>query len=227
MVRQCFNGVVLLLGVYGLHHDAVAQRVEAKPSVSTPVPLVPGIGKAPLVDGVTRLYGLQEIPPVPDQFGGSPAGEGRLWIGSDGHFCLVVEHILSEVLSGPQQEMAERGKLPWWPSPAARQMLTVDGQWHLDDSHSPSDLVLKGTLSWYPVFSPPKTGAALADPPCEVVAQYRQAMPPVVGPIRGVEEVLRLSPDPTRETKTDDKVEFLTVQTPLGRRRLPYVGFEL
>jgi hypothetical protein len=140
---------------------------------------------------------------------------------------LVVEHILHEEISGREQEMAEQGKLPWRPSPAARQMLTVEGQWHLDDSHSPSELVLKGALSWYPVFSPPRTGAALTDPPCEVVAQYRQGTPPVVGPIKGVKEVLRLSPNPTRETKTDEKVEFLTVQTPLGRRHLPYVGFEL
>ena len=204
-----------------------ASGVEVKRLGPAPVPMIAGIARSPQVNGVTRLYGLQEIPPVPDQFGGSPSGDGRLWLGGDGRFCLVVEHTVHPQLSAQEQDLAEQGKLPWWPSPAVRQLLTLAGQWDLDASHSPPDLVLKGDLAWYPVFSPPKDGAALTDPPCQIIAHYQQAITPAVGPIAGVEEVLRLSPDPTQGTPEDAKVEYLMVQTPMQGRRLPYLGFEL
>ena len=204
-----------------------ASGVEVKRLGPAPVPMVAGIARSPQVNGVSRLRGLQELPPVPDQFGGSPSGDGRLWLGGFGRFCLVVEHTVHPHLSSQEQELAQLGKLPWWPSPAARQVLTFAGQWELDTSHSPPDLVLKGDLAWYPVFSPPRDGAALTDPPCQMVAQYQEASTPAVGPIAGVEEILRLSPDPTQGTSSDAKVEYLMVQTPVQRRRLPYVGFEL
>lgn len=192
---------------------------------SKPTPFVAGIETSPTVGGVTTVQGLREVPRAPDQFA-PPSGDGRLWLGEDGRFCLVIEHTLPELLSARSQELATLGKLEWHPGPSAHQMLTAEGQWQRDDSHSPPDLMLTGTVSWYPVFSPPKSGASLTDHPCDVAAHYGKDVTPSWGPGK-LSEVLRLSPDPTREPSSGAKVEYLMVQTPVGSRRLPYLGFEL
>lgn len=193
--------------------------------VSPPVRLVSETAKSPLVNGVTRLHGLRGIPPEPSQFE-DPSGDGRLWLGEDGRFCLMVEHTLPELIDSRNTEQATLGTLPWYPGPAAQQVLTAEGQWKRGEDKSLPDLVLTGTVSWYAVFSPARPHASLLVNPCEAVAHYRQDAVAIWGPGK-LSEVLRLSPDPTREPGSGAEVEYLTVQTPIGSRRLPYMGFGL
>jgi hypothetical protein len=197
-----------------------ASPVSKEPSVSQ----LSGTPNGPWVDTVQRLVGLQEIPVAPGGPGGlPPRGDARLWLGADGEFCLVAEHAKQDVLQGRQEEMVELGTLSWWPAPPARQMLIASGRWAAEPTQMDTGLVLTGTLSWFPIFSPERKGASIDDAPCQVAAQYREVGPATFGPGK-FSETLHFSADPTLGPEEDGEIEYLLVKTEKGRR-LPYVGF--
>jgi hypothetical protein len=176
------------------------------------------------VGAVHRLVGLQEIPQAPGGPGGAPpSGDARLWLGADGEFCLAAEHAEQDVLQGRLEEMVELGSLPWRPAPRARQVLVASGQWSPDPSRPDVGMVLNGTMSWFPIFSPERKGASIDDEPCQVASQYREVGQAVFGPGK-FSETLHFAGDPTLESEAAGEPEYLLVKTE-GSRRLPYVGF--
>ena len=218
--------LVLLMGTTVIKMPiAGANPVATSPvSKEPPVSQLSGAPNGPWVGAVQRLVGLQEIPVAPGGPGGvPPRGDARLWLGADGEFCLVAEHTEQDVLPGRLEEMVELGTLSWWPAPPARQMLIASGQWAADTIQGDAGMVLTGTLSWFPIFSPERKGATLEDAPCQVAAQYREVAHAVFGPGK-FQETLLFSSDPTLGPEETGEIEYLLVKTEKGRR-LPYVGF--
>ena len=220
--------LVLLTGAYVIKMPlAGASPVATSPVSKGPsVSQLSGAPNGPWVGTVQRLVGLQEIPVAPGGPGGvPPRGDARVWLGPDGEFCLVAEHAEQDVLQGRQEELVGHGTLPWWPAPPARQMLVASGQWAAEPTQADTGLVLTGTLSWFPIFSPERKGATLEDAPCQVAAQYREVAKAVFGPGK-FQETLLFSSDPTLDPEENGEIEYLLVKTEKARR-LPYVGFKI